>query len=278
MAESESTYKSQERGAIAKNIGLDAVGKAFGLESFKNVVPSLKKAMELATQNKDKNFFDKISIFVTSFTDEMDKLDVDKKQISADAEAKARKIVEEAKTTQVKALDSDSTSVKNPENSSEIDPNEPFVKDRDHFGNQVILRKSAMKAFKNAMKIAEEKGVRLKVVSSYRDFETQARIRARNEKKHVHDVGKWVAKAGHSNHHTGGTMDIAAMVQDGHGKWVGGTRHENQRLLFGILPKAGFVNYKPEPWHWEIYSERWRAAQKSVAGKTVYKKQASLNA
>ncbi len=278
MSEVQSINKSPEQGALAKAIGLDAVGKAFGLESFKNVVPSLKKAMELANQNKDKSFFDKISIFVTSFTDEMDKLDVNKKQIAMDAEAKARKIVEEAKTAQVKAPDSNVAPISNPENSSEVDPNEPFVKDRDHFGNQVILRKSAMKAFKNAMKIADGKGIRLKVVSSYRDFETQARIRARNENKHVHDVGKWVSKAGHSNHHTGGTMDIAAMVQDSHGKWVGGTRHENQKLLWDILPKAGFVNYKPEPWHWEIYSERWLAAQKNVAGKTVYKKQATLNA
>ncbi|MDP2643165.1 MAG: M15 family metallopeptidase [Candidatus Peregrinibacteria bacterium] len=249
---------------------LDSIGKALGIESIKNVMPSLKKAMELANQNKDSGFIEKIGIFLTTFTDEMGKLDGEKEQITAETTAKVQEIA-----TRAKAEPAPSS---NPESSSEIDPDEPFVRGEDHFGNRITLRKSAMTAFQNSMKIAESKGVKLRVTSSYRDFKTQARLHAQGVEKYGSSkaAGKWVARAGHSNHHTGGTVDIHAMVQDSNGNWVGSKRHKNQRLLWDILPKAGFVNYEAEPWHWEIYTARWRS-QKHIAS-NIYTKQESLNA
>ncbi|MDP2643166.1 MAG: phage tail tip lysozyme [Candidatus Peregrinibacteria bacterium] len=69
---------------------LESIGKALGIESLQNVVPSLKKAYELATQNGDKGFFEKISLFYTAYTEEMEKLDGEKKGITADTQDKVQ--------------------------------------------------------------------------------------------------------------------------------------------------------------------------------------------
>jgi len=278
MAESQSPQKPSAVETFGKSLGLDSIGKSFGVESFKNVVPGLKKAIELANQNKDKSFIDKIGIFLTTLSDEVSKLDGEKKQIATDTTEKVKEVVMQTPKTQAPAVPENAPS-SNSETISEVDPNEPFVRGEDHFGGKVILRKSAMKAFKNAMRIAEGKGMRLKVTSSYRDFKSQEKLHAHGVEKYgsSEKANKWVAKAGHSNHHTGGTFDIAAMVKNSDGKWVGGTRHPNQKYLWEILPKAGFVNYDPEPWHWEIYTARWRD-KKHLASASIYKKQASLTA
>lgn len=282
MADPESQLKPSGLEDLKRSFGFDSIGKALGLDWLKSLVPSFKKAVEVATQNKDAGFMEKIGVFLTTFNEEKDRLNGDKKQISTDTTEKVKGIIAEApKATAAQAPDaeSDKMAADSPENPSDVDPNEPFEKDTDHFGGEVILRKSAMKAFKNAMRIAEGKGMRLKVTSSYRSFKSQ-------EKLHSHGVGKygtsekankWVAKAGHSNHHTGGTFDIAAMVKNSNGKWVGGTSHPNQKYLWDILPKAGFVNYDLEPWHWEIYTARWRN-KKHLASVSIYNKKASLTA
>ncbi len=138
--------------------------------------------------------------------------------------------------------------------SSEIMAKEPFVEGVDHFGGKVILRKNAMVAFQKALRIAQSLGVQLKVNSSYRSVAQQEVLYREGLAKHgAKNVGDWVAAPTRSNHLTGGTVDVVAYVNG-----VGGNRGPNQKLLWKILPAAGFVNYEREPWHWEIYSERWR--------------------
>ncbi len=276
MSESALPQKPSGLEALKESFGFESIGKALGIDSLKNIVPNLKKAYELATKNKDGSFVDKIGIFLTSFSEEMEKLDGDKKQIAADATAKVKGIIAETQKTAPASAESLSHDDGH-EHANEVDPNEPFVRGKDHFGNTVILRKSAMEAFRNSMSIAEGMGMKLGVTSSYRDFKSQKKLHAHGVEKHGSDVNTWVAQPGHSNHHTGGTVDIYVMAKNSNGKWAGGIHHKNQRLLWEILPKAGFVNYKPEPWHWEIYSERWRAANRA-SSKSVYRKQASLNA
>lgn len=272
MADPESQLKPSGLEALKKSFGFDSIGKALGLDWLKNIiVPSFKKALEVANKNKDGGFMEKVGIFLTAFKEEKDKLDGDKIQIAADTTEKVKGIIAEAPKAAAASEDTEET--------SEVDPNEPFVKDTDHFGGEVILRKSAMKAFKNAMKIAEGKGMRLKVTSSYRSFKSQEKLHAHGVEKYgtSEKANKWVARAGHSNHHTGGVFDVAVMVRAEHGNWVGGARHPNQKYLWEILPKAGFVNYDPEPWHWEIYTARWRG-KKHLAGASIYNKKASLTA
>lgn len=276
MANPESQLKPSGLEDLKKSFGFESIGKALGLDWLKNLVPSFKKAVEVATKNKDAGFMEKVGIFLTAFNEEKDKLDGDKTQIAADTTEKVKGIIAEAPKAAPAQVPATSETT---EETSEIDPDEPFVRDRDHFGGEVILRKSAMKAFKNAMRIAEEKGMRLKVTSSYRDFKSQEKLHSHGVEKYgtSEKASKWVARAGHSNHHTGGTTDVAVMVKDNNGKWVGGVRHPNQKYLWDILPKAGFVNYDPEPWHWEIYTARWRD-KKHLASASIYNKKASLTA
>lgn len=96
MAESELPSKPIEQGFIAKSLGLDSIGKSLGIESFSKIVPSLKKAMEVASKNKDSSFPEKIGIFLSALSDEISKLGEDKKQIAADTTAKVQGIIAEA--------------------------------------------------------------------------------------------------------------------------------------------------------------------------------------
>jgi len=144
------------------------------------------------------------------------------------------------------------------ENSKEVSSNEQFVNDKDDFGNVFYLRASAMKAFKRAMEIANANvpHIRLKITSSHRGIANQEGIFANALKKYgsPEAARKWAALPGSSPHHTGGAIDVAAYLDDG----SGGVKHANQQYLKTILPRAGFVNYDAEPWHWEIYTKRWK--------------------
>ncbi|MCK9185979.1 phage tail tip lysozyme [Candidatus Gracilibacteria bacterium] len=71
---------------LTKTLGIESIEKALGFESFKNIVPSLKKAYEVAFVNNDKSFPEKISMFLTSLQDEMKRLDAEKNGITADAQ------------------------------------------------------------------------------------------------------------------------------------------------------------------------------------------------
>ncbi len=76
--------------SIGKTLGLDSLGKSLGLDWFKNAVPSFKKALDLATKNKDGNFLEKIGIFWTAFNAEKDKLDGEKKEIAGSTDEKVK--------------------------------------------------------------------------------------------------------------------------------------------------------------------------------------------
>lgn len=156
--------------------------------------------------------------------------------------------------------------------SHEVMSNEPFVKSVDHLGKPVVLRRSAMIAFEKAKKIAESMGVKLNVRSSYRDFDQQTGIHNNAIKKYGSSeaASKWAARPGESPHHAGGTIDIVALVN---GK--GGLTHPNQELLKEILPRAKFVNYSLEPWHWEIHTRRWQNIT-SMSG-PIYEKEYHLD-
>jgi D-alanyl-D-alanine carboxypeptidase-like protein len=136
-----------------------------------------------------------------------------------------------------------------------INPRDSFVTGRDGFGNTVILRRGAMRAFYRARQIAESSTpvVRLRVSSSYRSKASQSRINPSGKGTRM------VAAPGKSWHQSGGAIDLAAYVQNTNtGKWEGGTRHKNQIHLKRIMPKASFANLPHEMWHWEYGSTRWK--------------------
>lgn len=139
--------------------------------------------------------------------------------------------------------------------SKEVATNDDFVSGTDHEGNLFYLRVGAMAAFRKAMAIAKSMGMQLIVNSSHRGKARQAELWREGVAKRGGDeraARKWVATPGGSPHHTGGAVDVYVKVNG-----RGGIRHANQKYLKQILPRAGFVNYDVEPWHWEIYTQRW---------------------
>lgn len=119
------------------------------------------------------------------------------------------------------------------------------------------LREGAARALSSARAYARTlvPSVELKLNSAHRGIGSQKNIFANALKKYgsAKAARKWAALSGSSPHHTGGAIDIAAIVNG-----RGGVKHVNQRYLKQILPRFGFVNYSAEPWHWEIYIKRWQ--------------------
>lgn len=142
----------------------------------------------------------------------------------------------------------------------EVSSEEPFVKGQDDFGNPVVLRVGAMKAFESAKKIAAQKNLKLWVSSSHRTYAEQQDLK--NLKHNIE-----VATPGHSAHHTGGALDIAVWKEEWEKNPAQGPNSKTINLARAqsmvpvrdqIMKAAGFVNYSPEPWHWEINTERWK--------------------
>lgn len=193
--------------SITKALGLESIGKWLSLESFKNIVPSLKQAINIAKKDPKDGFIDKVGIFLTAFSNEMERLNGEKKQVTTDTtkkvkealaenEGKAKKSPAEKVTVSKSKPKIAPVSDASHENPSEVDPNEKFVAGQDDFGNPVILRQSAMRAFEQSKEIAKGKRVKLKVTYSYRDVESQRKIYARGTKKYGKNVNIWVARPG----------------------------------------------------------------------------------
>lgn len=77
-----------------------------------------------------------------------------------------------------------------------------------------------------------------------------------------------VAPPGGSPHHTGGAIDIGGKnhlkVMPVSKEYENALRTSNapeetfkKLILREIMTKAGFENYEMEPWHWEVFTERW---------------------
>ena len=119
------------------------------------------------------------------------------------------------------------------------------------------LRENAAAAFLKAREYSKTlvPPVELRLSSAHRGIESQKGIYAGALKKYGSAAAarKWAALPGSSPHHTGGAIDVAAIVNG-----RGGVKHANQKYLKTILPRFGFVNYSAEPWHWEIYTKRWQ--------------------
>ena len=139
------------------------------------------------------------------------------------------------------------------DNLETLNINEPVVFDIDHQGHSFGLRKTAMKVFKRAEKLAEQYGFHLNVNSSYRSVSDQERILKNWWGSHPGATDaerrKWVAKPGTSPHHTGGAIDITPVYNNG--------SRPSMDKFFAVMSEAGFVNYHAERWHWEFGTKRY---------------------
>ena len=146
------------------------------------------------------------------------------------------------------------------------------------FGKDLQLRKEAYEAFVNMKKAAYSDGIDLKVISSYRSFEHQARIWDRKYSNYVDDEGlepqdaidkiiEYSTIPGTSRHHWGTDVDLVDGYQKVDGdvldpeKFVAGKPYESFRkwmdenskkydfyLVYTDDPKR--KGFKYEPWHY----------------------------
>lgn len=123
----------------------------------------------------------------------------------------------------------------------EVLSDEEFVKDTDDFGDfgqPVVLRVSAMMAFRGAKAIAGIKNVKLKV-----------------SKSHSIDSSE-------DSYQTGGALYLTAITEAG---------EVDDQILKEVMLGAGFASGGGDPKHWEIYTDRWRRISRKT-GSQVYTK------
>jgi hypothetical protein len=137
-------------------------------------------------------------------------------------------------------------------------PNEPFVNVPDPIrsGRKIVLRESVYKLYLKANELAMKDGYAISCGSTWRSRKTQAGIHARSS-----NPGVMTAAPGTSHHHRGATVDAKAYYYapgaSNHLKPL--SKKKSYAVLKKYLPMVGFVNYKVEGWHHELFNPRWAA-------------------
>lgn len=124
------------------------------------------------------------------------------------------------------------------------------------------VRKEVRKALYKMLLVAEKEGIQLKVVSAYRSYQRQEQLYNRAINKHGLNQ-KTTAKAGHSEHQLGTTVDMGtsdpstileqSFDQTKAGKWL-----RMNSVRFGFYQSYTIENsiqtgYIPEPWHYRYF-------------------------
>lgn len=118
------------------------------------------------------------------------------------------------------------------------------TKYKDVQGRNIKVRSDVAQPLNNLMNIANQKGIKVKVSSSYRSVEHQRELWNKALKKYgsVKAARKWVAPPGKSNHNHGVALDVS-MYRNG--------RKLSQKEFDNIIAQAGF--YRPMSWEgWHI--------------------------
>lgn len=143
------------------------------------------------------------------------------------------------------------------------------------------LRKPAADALMRMVEAARAEGIRLRVVSAYRNHATQRRLYLAKLKK-----GGWnqttVARPGHSEHQLGTAVDLSdgdpeTLLQEKFGetragKWLALKAPEFGFAVSYTARNESLTGYSPEPWHYryfgpELAPARHRAAIAGEAGR-----------
>lgn len=119
--------------------------------------------------------------------------------------------------------------------------------------NEVMyLDKNCLKALTNLFKESQKQNLKLTVFSAYRSFEKQTRLYNNAKNK------AYVAKPGHSEHHSGLSVDISTVengLTSNFDKTSTFTFLENNAHKFGFIlrypkNKEHITGYNYEPWHY----------------------------
>lgn len=141
--------------------------------------------------------------------------------------------------------------------------------DISHFGEQLPLSGPlwamiglALAAFVRMATAAADDGVRLLIISAYRDYAFQAALFADAERRYGAGQGsRWVAPPGHSEHHTGYAFDFAdayfpetddepSFVTTPAAQWL--TQHAPAFGFTLSFPENNPQGVGYEPWHWRF--------------------------
>ncbi len=128
-------------------------------------------------------------------------------------------------------------------------------------GRIVKMRKEAAAAFQKMTKAAEKEKVYIVPISGFRTYDYQKRLFNRAVKRYGSEkkAAKWVAPHGHSEHHTGWTLDVGDKANP---KTDVETEFEDTDAFqwmaqnaadFGFelsFPKNNEQGVSYEPWHW----------------------------
>jgi zinc D-Ala-D-Ala carboxypeptidase len=127
----------------------------------------------------------------------------------------------------------------------------------------VRMRSEAAEAFKAMVKAAAEDGVEIVPISGFRTLDYQKGLFDRSRKKHgsAKAAARWVAPPGHSEHHTGWTLDLGDGARpetdvdpsfDGTAafRWLAANAAGFDFEL--SFPKDNSQGVGYEPWHWRF--------------------------
>jgi D-alanyl-D-alanine carboxypeptidase len=128
-------------------------------------------------------------------------------------------------------------------------------------GRRGALRKEAGRALKRMLGDARSAGHKIRVLSAYRSFRTQKRVFRSKARRYGHRRARRVsAKAGHSQHQLGTTVDLVAGRFDWRltqlfayapeGKWLEKNAHRYGFALSYPEGKEKLTGYIHEPWHY----------------------------
>lgn len=117
------------------------------------------------------------------------------------------------------------------------------------------LQKEALDAFVKMHQDAKQLGLNITVYSAYRSIETQDLIwnNAIKSGRTLQDVDSSIARAGHSEHHTGLSIDVISVEnsveETEEFKWYSENAHKYGFIIRYPKGKENITGYKYEPWH-----------------------------
>ena len=121
------------------------------------------------------------------------------------------------------------------------------------------LNKEAYEAFKLLVDDAKKLGYHIRNNSAYRSYETQEKLYNNSKKTNgVEYADKWSARAGHSEHQTGLSLDVGVQTKYASGKfenskeftWMKENSYKYGFILRYPKGKEYITGYSYEPWHY----------------------------
>jgi zinc D-Ala-D-Ala carboxypeptidase len=130
-------------------------------------------------------------------------------------------------------------------------------------GRRVLMRREAAEAFKAMVAAASKDGVRIIPISGFRPVAHQKELWEKSIKRRGSEkaAAKWVAPPGHSEHHTGWTLDLGdgdapdTDIETSFEKTKASAWLQANAAKFHFelsFPKNNVQGVSYEPWHWRF--------------------------